>query len=162
MACPPPLSCNDADVATGLYPTRANWDSKNEVTIMRGYLRRMETRCEPSGNSPSSRNATVLQIIMLCIDPINYLLFVHKCVFSGSTTGRTGCLLCHCKTIQNSKIRTKCTYLWLSCEPRRLDIVSSKFWRRSRTFCTVRFLWDSGSVVQPCRTRGHKTFSVSK
>lgn len=41
------------------------------------------------------------------------------------------------------------THLWLSCEPRRLDMVSSKFWRRSRTFCTVRFLWDSGSAVQP-------------
>lgn len=41
------------------------------------------------------------------------------------------------------------THLWLSCEPRRLDMVSSKFWRRSRTFCTVRFLWDSGSAGQP-------------
>lgn len=50
----------------------------------------------------------------------------------------------------NEKKLTTCTHLWLSCEPRRLDMVSSKFWRRSRTFCTVRFLWDSGSAGQPC------------
>lgn len=36
--------------------------------------------------------------------------------------------------------------LWLSCTPLRLVMVSSRFCRRSRTFCTVLFLWDSGSV----------------
>lgn len=56
------------------------------------------------------------------------------------------------------------THLWLSCEPRRLDMVSSKFWRRSRTFCTVRFLWDSGSAVQPGggEKKGCKSFRTSR
>lgn len=36
--------------------------------------------------------------------------------------------------------------LWLSCTPLRLVMVSSRFCRRSRTFCTVLFLWDSGSA----------------
>lgn len=54
----------------------------------------------------------------------------------------------HFSTMQHKQM---CHYahLWLSCEPRKLDMVSSKFWRRSRTFCTVRFLWDSGSDGQP-------------
>lgn len=38
------------------------------------------------------------------------------------------------------------THLWATWDPRRLDMVSSRFCRRSRTFCTVRFLWDSGSA----------------
>lgn len=36
--------------------------------------------------------------------------------------------------------------LWFSWTPLRLVMVSSRFCRRSRTFCTVLFLWDSGSV----------------
>lgn len=37
------------------------------------------------------------------------------------------------------------TYLCVTWEPRKLDMVSSRFCRRSSTFCTVLFLWDSGS-----------------
>lgn len=44
------------------------------------------------------------------------------------------------------RVRAGVADLWLSCTPLRLVMVSSRFCRRSRTFCTVLFLWDSGSA----------------
>lgn len=51
---------------------------------------------------------------------------------------------CANNTIKSERIES--IDLWVSWDPRRLDMVSSRFCRRSRTFWTVRFLWDSGSA----------------
>lgn len=68
-------------------------------------------------------------------------------------------LKCHIKCSRRHHCKRTKHYLWVSCDPRRLDMVSSKFCRRSRTFCTVLFLWDSGSVEkQNAKKKAHKTF----
>lgn len=54
---------------------------------------------------------------------------------------------CHFSVLLKSKgNQEQRSHLWVTWEPRKLDMVSSRFCRRSSTFCTVLFLWDSGSV----------------
>lgn len=68
-------------------------------------------------------------------------------------------LKCHIKAHRRRRCKRTEHYLWVSVDPRRLHMVSSKFCRRSRTFCTVLFLWDSGSVEQQhAEKKAHKTF----
>lgn len=133
------------------------WSHGHETET--GYWSRMEARCAPGGNSP-----TGLHFIVLGIDPASSFFFQFKqktdyCCFLWFHEQNTHCLylLCDinrwCGRHQYETIEIENTHLWLSWEPRRLDIVSSKFWRRSRTFCTVRFLWDSGSEGQSSRTK---------
>lgn len=54
---------------------------------------------------------------------------------------------CHFSALAKSRgNQEQRSHLWVTWEPRKLDMVSSRFCRRSSTFCTVLFLWDSGSV----------------